>query len=698
MKTNQDKPRLSHATKESDTSNRKNFTSNSPSSIGSRKLFNKKSDKIVYTKAFYLRQQNAKRNREDRTRNMSGSPNAHSNSIELSRDDPKVVRKQSDYKNASITAIRSINNKNSKLTLNEFPNDKTESNKNINTTKDTTLRKSTKKFEKHTSLTNLSDHVTLQSNLKNEDSQDNINELKSADIKNKSKNVEVKIEPEGTQKNSISYSSIHNVKSEAAKDPTIVISGSTFNETKKSILEKKQSFKERKVDYYVKGKLAGEVITELKEALDEKAKEMQPILNELRLCKKQNEHYQKLIDNLTYELEGSLAQNKKIFKENQEKSKLLEHFESALKEEKTEHTKIQEECLGFIGVIQNCLQNMPSVPLRKGLNKKIQTSLIDIEQYIRDFDDIVNDHVGEYSQKNTSKLANSRKNTNDSITLKPNTVDGAKKTDVQVKSDLTSDNECKNGDQELDARNFTFKGDNQTFGMFNEDNIDTFRNVNMEHKKSEDERNLQPERETNEKAISEPPSEPQPSTNKNNKIETTNFFTEIENLNPDLEESCEVWDKVEKLEYNYDKNESPTEKNETGYKDPMFDSKSPLRPSLTGINTEIVTSEKDLKNPHLHHKATGIFAEEKNNDAESNTIPDISEIIDIKIKNSNYLKTQNLKQNYDKLATFGFNDQESIMNQLNTQEKNAGDLDSQEDVKEKDNNSSEENYPHEKLL
>ena len=130
----------------------------------------------------------------------------------------------------------------------------------------------------------------------------------------------------------------------------------------------------------------------------------------------------------------------------------------------------------------------------------------------------------------------------------------------------------------------------------------------------------------------------------------------------------------------------------------MFDSKSPLRPSLTGINTEIVTSEKDLKNPHLHHKATGIFAEEKNNDAESNTIPDISEIIDIKIKNSNYLKTQNLKQNYDKLATFGFNDQESIMNQLNTQEKNAGDLDSQEDVKEKDNNSSEENYPHEKLL
>ena len=641
MKSRQEGDRKTTFAKERNVSKRKHLNPGSPSSSDSKKHDNV-SDKIVYTKAFYLRQeQNKKSIEENSKRRASRSPKAHSNSVASSRDDSKAFVKKPKYKAASINKISKKKQLNQKQSSSQQSPYKTE-----------VYRKSAR---------------SEQTNIKSE-AQDST--------------TEPKFNLDSSQKNSNTYSSIHNVKVEI-KDQNIIIPSQYFNETKKSILEKKLSFKDKKLDAYNKGKLAGEVIKELQDLMqdttDEKNKEIHQLHTDLRLCKKQNEHYQKLIDNLTFELESSLETNKKILHENYQIKSFIKHFEDCWKDEKNDHIKIKEECLGFVDAMKNALENMPSFRLRKGLNQKVQNSLDDIETYIGDFEDIVNDHVAECQQKNVNNLENQQ--AIQSNTEKINQTEDADKTDSQVKNESQSQNNDKNENQDLMGQNLSFKVDNQNYPMFNGD---TFIDTKNTEEGQNEQRNCQPRREISEKVVDKPGSENNFSSTNNDQTETNNIFGE--DLQPKMQESCDHW---ENLCGNYENHEIirknsdtvPTKNVDKEAVDPTYDPRNALRPSLTGVTTEMVYSDREIK-PALQHKCTAAFGDcrQINEDAESNSIKDISEIIEYKIKRSDLDQNSQEQNNaIENLATFGLIEQDEFQQQ-------------------KDNNLSEENYPQEKLL
>jgi hypothetical protein len=122
-----------------------------------------------------------------------------------------------------------------------------------------------------------------------------------------------------------------------------------------------------------------------------------------------------LIDNLTEELETSLAENKTQSREIHQKDSLIVEFEESLLSSRRSHENFLEDCRGFMDVITQSLSGLPTKALRKTFSKKMNLTLNQLEDTIIDFGDIVSDNIKSHQElifqkSSVSKISKSQKN------------------------------------------------------------------------------------------------------------------------------------------------------------------------------------------------------------------------------------------------------------------------------------------------
>ena len=109
--------------------------------------------------------------------------------------------------------------------------------------------------------------------------------------------------------------------------------------------------KDEKYSKQMHKRISIDKLNELNGQLEEKDGQISDLQRDVRFTKKQNDHYRNLIDNLTEELETSLAQNKTQSQALQKKDSLILQFESTLLASRRSHENFLSDCQGFMDVI-----------------------------------------------------------------------------------------------------------------------------------------------------------------------------------------------------------------------------------------------------------------------------------------------------------------------------------------------------------
>jgi hypothetical protein len=122
-----------------------------------------------------------------------------------------------------------------------------------------------------------------------------------------------------------------------------------------------------------------------------------------------------LIDNLTEELETSLAENKTQSREIHKKDSLIVEFEESLLSSRRSHENFLEDCRGFMDLITQSLSGLPTKALRKTFSKKMNLTLNQLEDTIIGFGEIVSDKIKSHQElifqkSSVSKISKSQKN------------------------------------------------------------------------------------------------------------------------------------------------------------------------------------------------------------------------------------------------------------------------------------------------